>query len=160
MNPILRPAIEVDIADLKPLLKDLYRGDLGPRFSDVLDEYLRSESHHVILAAADGRAVGVLIGSYRLDIDHECRAGLIDAIVVAPNLRGRGIGKKLLGAFAQWARGRGCTVLQVVNGNREFFERLSFTQRRVMFHQASLDEATITDPHVGCGPESIDESPH
>ena len=90
-----------------------------------------------------GRTVGLLIGSYRLDIDYECRAGLIDAIVVTKELQGRGLGRALIGGFAEWAGNEGCTTLQVINGAREFFEAMGFAERQVTFHQVPMDGLAV-----------------
>lgn len=136
----LREATRDDVQDMMPLFRDLYRGDIGTHFCDVLEEYIASDSHFVTVAIADARIVGLLIGSYRLDIDYECRAGFIDAIVVHKDCRGQGIGKRLVRAFVEWAKSRSCTVLQVLNARGEFFENIGFKERRVRFHQASIHE--------------------
>lgn len=140
MGAKLRIATKDDVGDMMPLFFDLYKGDIGPHFSDVLEEYIGSDSHLVTAAIADARMVGLLIGSYRLDIDYECRAGFIDAIVVHEDCRMQGIGKRLVRNFAEWAKSRSCTVLQVLNARGEFFENIGFKERQVMFHQVPVGE--------------------
>jgi GNAT superfamily N-acetyltransferase len=71
--------------------------------------YLNSPNHLVLLAIRE-QPVAVLIGSYRIDIDYECRAGLVDAIVVADSMRKQGIGTALVRGFTPWARDRDCTL--------------------------------------------------
>ncbi len=139
MTVALRTATRDDIDRLMPLFVDLYKGDIGPGFRDVLDEYVCLDAHRVIVAVCEGCVVGVIAGSYRLDIDYECRAGFIDAVVVHEAHRSQGIGKRLVQDFADWAAGRDCTVLQVMNGRREFFEGLGFKEREVRFHQVPID---------------------
>ena len=143
MDVILRPAASEDVGEMMVLLKDLYDHDVGRGFSGILDEYLRHDSHCVLVAVVAGRTVGLLIGSYRLDFDYECRAGLIDAIVVTKELQGRGLGRALIGGFAEWAGNEGCTTLQVINGAREFFEAMGFAERQVTFHQVPMDGLAV-----------------
>jgi len=131
-----------DRADLEPiisLLRVLYKNDVGQELSGLVQEYLDSPSHLVLLAMRD-RPIGVLIGSYRLDIDYECRAGLVDAIVVEESVRNQGIGRSLVRAFTRWARDRGCTMLQVVNPNEGFFETVGFKERPMRFQQMGIEE--------------------
>ena len=139
MHVTIRPAECPDSEAIISLLRVLYKNDVGPEFSGLVQEYLDSPSHLVLLAMRD-RPIGVLIGSYRLDIDYECRAGLVDAIVVEESVRNHGIGRNLVRAFTRWARGRGCTMLQVVNPNEGFFEALGFKERPVQFQQMAIEE--------------------
>lgn len=131
----LRRATQKDLDTMMPLFRDLYKGDIGPHFTGVLQEYIGSDSHLVTVAIADAHIVALLVGSYRLDVDYECRAGFIDAVVVHEDRRRQEIGKQLVRNFAEWARSRNCTVLQVLNGRRPFFENLDFKERVVTFHQ-------------------------
>jgi N-acetylglutamate synthase-like GNAT family acetyltransferase len=143
MEVKLRSASRRDIEKLMPLFRDLYRGDIGEHFVDILGEYIDSENHVTIVAENACNILGVLVGSYRLDMDYECRAGYVDAIVVDKQFRQRGIGKKLLRYFAQWAQNKGCTVLQVLRGKREFFEPRGFREMpRPILRQVSIEEMT------------------
>jgi len=140
MEVELRPGTRNDLERLMPLFKGLYKGDIGKHFVEILGEYIDSENHVTIVAENACNILGVLVGSYRLDIDYECRAGFVDAIVVDRQFRKRGIGKKLLQHFAQWARNKGCTALQVLNGKREFFEPRGFRERPAVLRQVSIEE--------------------
>lgn len=140
MQVDLRLANRDDIPELMPLFEDLYREDIGHHFTNIFGEYIDSENHLVAVAVSHAGVVGVLVGSYRLDIDYECRAGFVDAIVVAEKFRRRGIGKRLLRYFAQWAQSRHCTVLQVLNGRREFFEPRGFRELSAVLRQVSIEE--------------------
>lgn len=138
MSTELRNATSDHIDGMMPLFCALYKGDIGRHFADLLQEYLNSDSHIVTVAMADARIVAVLVGSYRLDMDYECRAGLIDAVVVREDYRRRGIGKQLVAHFAEWAASKDCTVLQVVNGRRHFFEAIGFKERPATLHQLHI----------------------
>lgn len=135
---VVRRATQDDVDGMEPLLHDLYEADIGPDFSTILAEFIEGEAHLVLVAALAGRIVGVLIGSYRLDIDYECRAGLVDAIVVHKGHRGKGIGTRLMQDFERWARDRRCTALQVQQGRGWFFERMGFKERTVVFYQKDV----------------------
>src|SRR4051794_12101375 len=63
--------------------------------------------------------------------DPTCR---LTALVVAPEARGRGVGRALLARVEREARGRGCVQLEVTTaephaGAHEFYERLGFEER-------------------------------
>jgi len=135
----LRTATREDIGDMMPLFDNLYRGCIDPGFPDILEELILSDAHLVVLAIADASVVGVLVGSYRVDIDYECRAGFIDAVVVRRDWRARGVGPALLGEFARWAQSRGATVLQALNCRRKSFEAIGFRERPATLHQVPID---------------------
>jgi len=141
MDLVLRNAKKDDIDALMPLFKNLYRGDIGQHFQEILGEYIDdSQTHLAVVAVMDSNVVGILVGTYRLDIDYECRAGFVDAVVVREDIRQKGIGKKLLHHFAQWADSKNCTALQTLNGKRVFFEPRGFRERPAVLSQAPIDE--------------------
>ena len=138
----MRPATENDVDEIVLLLKEqLYEphgGDVGPHLASVLRECVSSDRHMSTVALAEGQIVGVMIGSYRIDIDYEARVGFVDAIAVREDLRRQGIGRALCRSLAEWGRRRGCTYLQVLNGNQQFFEGIGFREREVRYHQVAL----------------------
>ncbi|MBN1342691.1 MAG: GNAT family N-acetyltransferase [Phycisphaerae bacterium] len=136
----LRPATMDDIEEMMPLFDMLYREDIGPDYRDLLAESIESNAHQVTVAIGEGEIVGAIVGSYRLNLDLECRTGHLDALAVGRGHQGRGIGRALTRNVAKWARAKGCTMLQVHNGRQEFFEPLGFEQRPVRLHETPLDE--------------------
>ena len=136
----IRPAQPADSESIVSLLRVLYKGDVGDGLIGLVQEYLNSPSHLVLLAIRE-RPIGVLIGSYRLDVDYECRAGLVDAIVIEESVRSQKIGRTLVREFTQWARDRGCTMLQVINPDKGFFEASGFKERPLRFQQMGIEEA-------------------
>ena len=136
-NVTIGPAQPDELPSVIALLSVLYKGDVGHELAGLVQEYVNSPGHVVLLAVRD-RPVGVLVGSYRLDVDYECRAGLVDAIVVEPSQRRQGIGKALIAEFTLWARERGCTMLQVINPNEGFFEAAGFEERPMRFRQMRI----------------------
>jgi GNAT superfamily N-acetyltransferase len=78
--------------------------------------------------ADDGKALGTATGA-----EYEAEAGVahVYAMWVVPDARGAGVGRALLDAVADWARGRGCDrlVLAVTESNhtaRRFYESCGF----------------------------------
>jgi N-acetylglutamate synthase-like GNAT family acetyltransferase len=140
VNIEIREARSEDLEAVLSLLELLYKGDVGRGMRSLLEEYLASPQHVVLLACAGAEQLGLLIGSYRLDIDWESRAGLVDAVVTSESARKKGVGRALLLRFRDWARGRGCSALQVVNPNEGFFARMGFSDREARFWQASLSD--------------------
>ena len=117
MRVEIRHATEADMESIMALLAVLYKGDIGHGLRTLVDEYLNSSAHTVLLAQNQSNVLGLLIGSKRLDIDWECRAALVDAVVVSDSARGQGIGKGLVREFCAWARDQDCLVLQAINPN-------------------------------------------
>ena len=140
MNVEVREASDSDLEDVLSLLTLLYKGDVGQGMRSLLAEYLASPQHVVLLACAGTERLGLLIGSYRLDIDWESRAGLVDAIVTSESARKRGVGRALLRCFREWARDKDCSVLQVVNPDEGFFARMGFRGREARLWQAALSD--------------------
>ena len=111
----------------------------------VREEYrgwLAEADSFAFLAEEDGRAVGYLIGFY--EAPHFMwttgRVGHIDSFYVLPELRGRGVGRRLLDAAYSEMRRAGATAvaLEVVADNdvaRSFYERDGFTTTFVQMHR-------------------------
>lgn len=82
---------------------------------------------HVILVAEDDTVLGFINGGVRRDLVYEDMVELM-SLVVDSNARNRGVGKQLLGAFEDWVRGQGVSVIKL--GSRDvrkdahrFYER-------------------------------------
>jgi ribosomal protein S18 acetylase RimI-like enzyme len=135
-----KPHITVRIARAEdylaclPLLSLLYHGDLGPNFQKVFEAYAATEEEGVILLAEQStKPVGILVGSYHLDIDWEGRIARIDAIIVDEPFRMRGIGKNLTSCFIAMARKKQCIAVKSrVNQNnivaQRFHRSLGFSR--------------------------------
>lgn len=139
MKLTVKSAVKADLEDVMILLHVLYKGDVGSQLANIVEEYIDSDRHIVFVGFHNDSPVGILIGTYRLDIDYECRVGFVDAIVVDENMRQQGIGKRLMEEFSGWAKHRDCTVLQVLNGNRTFFEGIGFEERPARLHQIPIE---------------------
>jgi N-acetylglutamate synthase-like GNAT family acetyltransferase len=120
-----------DYSACLPLFKLLYHGDIGPDFKNVFQDYAREGA--ILLARTRGKLLGILVGSYNLDIDWEGRVARIDAVVVDENYRMRGIGKMLVKRFIEAAQEENCKAVKsrinVANMiSQKFHEELGFSR--------------------------------
>lgn len=137
--PMDKPGVTIRIANAKdyakclPLLTSLYRGDIGPDFRQIFRDYVTETEGVILLAESPDDLVGILVGSFHLDIDWEGRTSRIDAIVVKDAGRRMGTASKLAQCFAEMAKRRNCRAMKSrintrnVAGQR-FHESLGFTK--------------------------------
>jgi len=128
---VVRDATSDDFDRCFPLLEQLYHGDTGPHFKEVFNKFARGKGSCVIAAEQHGKTLGVLVGSYYLDIDWEGKIAKIQALIVEEKHRKRGIGKKLVQHFIQEAKQNGCLAVRSrVNSKNKnaclFHEKLGF----------------------------------
>lgn len=110
------------------LLEVLYEGHIDGGLRDVMREFL-ADGNYFKLAAEDpssGKLAGFVLGSCRLEVDFECRAGIIEEVVVLPEYRRRGIARKLLGELEAWSREKGAKGLLVPCGRPGLYEAIGF----------------------------------
>lgn len=116
-----------------PLFEKLYHGDIGPDFEQSFRDYVLNEDGVVLFAEHAGKMVGILVGSYHLDIDWEGKTAKIDAIIVDETHRKMGVGRKLAQHFIALTRRRKCKAVKS-RINREnavaqrFHKSLGFTE--------------------------------
>jgi L-amino acid N-acyltransferase YncA len=130
-QPTIRSAEIADYSACLPFFKLLYHGDIGTDFKLVFKCYVKEGT--ILLAEASGRLLGILVGSYSLDIDWEGRIAKIDAVIVDENHRMKGIGKKLVESFLSAARKQNCKAIKsrvnVANViSQKFHEELGFSR--------------------------------
>ena len=138
----IRNATVDDYSLCFPLLTSLYHGDIGPEFRKVFESYASGESTVVVLAQIRSELVGILIGSYQMDIDWEGKTARIDAIIVDAKHRRTGVGKQLAHHFFTLAKEQTCKSVKsrVNTKNRtaqEFHESLGF--QRADTYEYNLD---------------------
>src|SRR5947207_3436548 len=102
----------------------------APHLQYCRDEFARGEALAILLAVdADDRPVGKLHLDFEVKADE--RVAVLLAAVVAPSLRGRGIGSELMHAAEGFVRDRGFGVIElgVEDHNpdaRRLYERLGY----------------------------------
>ncbi|MHA3979949.1 GNAT family N-acetyltransferase [Halovulum sp. GXIMD14794] len=144
MKPVFRTASRADIPDIVALLTE---DDLGKgRESEDLLPYrmafdaMRSEiGNSVIVGEADGR----IVATYQLTLISGlsrggARRAQIEAVRVASDLRGQGVGAALMQDAEDRAREAGCRLVQFTSDQQrtrahEFYERLGYIPSHVGF---------------------------
>ena len=93
-------------------------GQLGyPATAEQIVERLRSlspPSHHAVFVAEspEGNVIGWIHASVQLLLETGMRAE-VNGLVVAENHRGSGAGARLLAEAEEWARSRGCPMINL-----------------------------------------------
>lgn len=105
--------------------------ELGARL-----ERLLTSSRDVVLVAesAAGEVVGWLHGAEQELLESERRCEIL-GLVIDPEHRGRGIGRRLVGAVEAWARERGLEQMAVRSNvvrteSHPFYERLGYARAK------------------------------
>jgi GNAT superfamily N-acetyltransferase len=84
-----------------------------------------------LVAVADGRVVGLATVHARNVLHHARPVVQLTALVVPPDMRGRGVGRALVGVVERWAADRGADRLVLTTALHRaeapgFYERLGF----------------------------------
>lgn len=115
------------------LLELLYEGHIDGGLREVMNEYLRDDNYFKFAAVdpATGAFAGFILGSCRLEVDFECRAAIIEELVVLPEYRKQGIAKTLLEALEAWSGKKGAKGVLVPCGREGFYEAMGFEKYMV-----------------------------
>lgn len=141
----IREAKACDYDACLPLLTSLYHADIGSDFQRTFESFVNGEDSVVLLAENSRKAVGVLIGSYNLDIDWEGKVGRIQALFVDETFRRTGVGRKLLDRFTAEAKEHRCRAIRSrVNienrAARSFHKSLGFWKANTYEYILELQE--------------------
>ena len=105
MNFQLRLLGPDDAAVLEHVAEDVFDHAVVP---SLAAEFLRDPRHHLIVALADERIVGMITAVDYVHPDKPAQLW-INEVGVAPSHRRQGIGRALLRAMLAYGRERGCT---------------------------------------------------
>lgn len=115
----LRPARAGDLSDLTALLQLLFaiekdfHGDAALQ-REGLRMILNCDRCCLMVAENNGRVVGMCSGQLTISTAEGGPALLIEDVIVAPDCRHQGIGRRLIDAVAGWAGERGVQRLQLL----------------------------------------------
>jgi len=104
-------ATPLDIGACLPLLSDLHKGDIGETMGDCFAEFCTAANAVALIARRGSEVVGLVAGIEAPDLDFESHVATVNAIVVAAEYRGTGIGRALIDAFVDWAQRRQCVAV-------------------------------------------------
>ncbi|MDR3345863.1 MAG: N-acetyltransferase [Campylobacteraceae bacterium] len=117
---LYRKATLDDIKDMQELMREeVLSGIILPRSNDEIATNIRSYT----LAVEEGK----LVGLSALHI-HAPQLAEVRSIIVDKNLRGRGIGKEIVGRLLEEGRSLGLKQVFTLTYEKKFFQKLSFRE--------------------------------
>src|SRR5579859_3472966 len=128
----IRPLDELDIeaiTDIDEQIGGRYRPEVWERH---VGYYLRRDPEASVVAEADGKVVGFMLGEVRaFEFGLEEPTGWIEVLGVAPGQRGRGVGRELLEAMLKHFRSQGAKSVRTLVDEQagelqQFFTSLGF----------------------------------
>ncbi|WP_231118191.1 aminoglycoside 6'-N-acetyltransferase [Lysobacter silvisoli] len=147
----VRVASAADIAVWAQLRNALWPVDEVAEHEDEAREQLAAPGLHTVLAFADdGRACGFAEASLRRDYVNGTESspvGFLEGWYVAPEWRGRGVGRALIAQVEQWTRAQGCSelasdALLENTGSHDAHTACGFEEtERVVYFRKALREA-------------------
>ena len=130
----IRPARQQDIDEMILLLKSLFtiEADFAfdpGRHAAALLLLLASDSAIVLVAEVDNRVVGMCSGQTVISTAEGGPALLVEDVVVSEQLRGKGIGRRLLQTLTEWAKSRRMSRMQLL-ADRNNSDAIKFYHKR------------------------------
>ena len=132
---IVRLATKRDLQAVFGLMSALgYPGLSLARFVEVYHSVIKDGSMFLVLAEADQVVIGLATVSRRPQLRLNAHIVTIDELVVAPEWRGRGVGRALVEQAKGIARHSGCGRLELLTNReresyrREFYVKNGFTE--------------------------------
>lgn len=127
----IRPAVEADLEAMTQLIGRLFA--LEPDFifdpakvrRGLLLLLAREESAALWVADRAGRVVGLCTAQIAISTAAGGPVAWVEDVVISPDLRGQGLGRRLLDSVAAWAKRRGLARLQLL-ADRENENALAF----------------------------------
>lgn len=140
MSASMRRATRADLAAIVAMLADDEMGRQRERLADPLPaaytdafEQIAADPRQLLaVAVLDGRVVGTLQLTFLPYLTHEGgERALIEAVRIAGDVRGAGLGRTMVEWAIDQARQRGCRMVQLTTDKqrvdaRRFYESLGF----------------------------------
>jgi len=135
----IRPAQPADLPHIVAIYeagalceRELLADPLPPCYAEALAEIQANPRQALLVAEEAGAILGTLqITFVRNLIGQGLRCGIVEAVFVHPDHRGRGVGKRLMARAEEMARAAGCRTLELTSnkaraGAHAFYEGLGF----------------------------------
>ena len=146
-TPIFRLATPADLAAIVTLLDDDAQSKgredprlpLDPRYAAALAAITADPNQEQIVAELDRRVVGTMQLTYIPGIAFRGGwRGIIEAVRIAADLRGQGLGGQMIEHAVARCRARGCAMAQLMSMNtrtdaHRFYERLGWAKSHYGF---------------------------
>jgi PhnO protein len=134
MDVIVRRAVDQDVQAVYRLLCDLEQTTFQERrFIDLYRTNLQDERIGYFIAQVHDRVVGFASVHINVLLHHCGAVGEVQELMVAPDFRRQGVGRRLLGALTEWCRAQGALQLEVTCNNRRV-EAQAFYQANGFVH--------------------------
>lgn len=143
MEPVtFRSAVRADVAGVVALLADDVLGaaregaDLAPYLA-AFEAMAGEGANHLIVGEQGGRVVACYQITFISGLSLQAsRRAQVEAVRVARDLRGQGVGQALFADAEARARAAGCALMQLTTnaareGARAFYDRLGFTASHI-----------------------------
>ncbi len=139
----IRPARQDDIAAMAELLSMLFAVeedfsvDTEKQRAGLAMFFRHPDERCLLVAEHQRQVVGMCSAQLLVSTAEGGWKAILEDVVVAKQLRGQGIGKKLLDALADWAGRRGATRLDLLAdrdniGGLKFYERLNWRRTNLI----------------------------
>ncbi|MFQ5844403.1 MAG: GNAT family N-acetyltransferase [Planctomycetota bacterium] len=130
----LRPITELDIEPVTAIDEKITGTYRPAEWERRLGYYIRRDPEGSLVAEADGRVVGFMLGEVRAgEFGLEEPAGWIEVMGVDPEYRGRAVGRRLLEGMMERFRARGARAVRTLvdeegqEGLLGFFSKAGFS---------------------------------
>lgn len=126
----LRPAQSDDVEDIALMMDYLGYPALASELKVILSDILSNPAMKIFLAVyANGKPIGLVNLHYFSVLRLKGYQISIEELVVHPDFRGQGVGKKLLNFAREYAEEKGAVRLEVIISNkRESYKRRFYTK--------------------------------
>jgi GNAT superfamily N-acetyltransferase len=111
-------------------------------FRRALQVKLEDAASALLVAELNERLVGYVSGSCHVTFYAAGMTAWVDEILVAPDCRGKGVGKRLVSEFETWSTRQQCVLVALATrGAAGFYERLGYTSTAGYFKKYLDDKA-------------------
>ena len=133
----IREAVAADAVEIAALIGHLGYAVSAEEVAERL-HLIEMSGQAVLVAELDGRAIGCLSTSTMAVLHRPAPVGRISMMIVAEDLRGQGIGAKLVAAAERLLRDKGCQLVEVTSNLRRtdahrFWEGIGYERTSARF---------------------------
>jgi len=130
------PAAPDELAETFAFLEEFLRkGEpVSSSFAGLLARSVERGDMEVLVARSEGRAVGVAVLAFRINVSASGLFASIEDLYVGPEARRQGVGRALIEAAEERCRARGVSYVEVQTDNEAaaFYEAAGFEPEEVV----------------------------